>query len=365
LIPDKAAARVAGEIAVAIVKHRPLSLTETFIRAHAEKLPARVRLIDGLPLKAGSESRFDVEACSEMLRQARPDVVLAEYGKAGAHILESCRILSLPLVVHFHGVDAYHHDVLTQYGPVYKEMFAYSSRVIGVSRHMIATLQQLGADREKIAYVPYGVETSFFTPTVPSGNQLTFLSVARFAETKAPDLTIQAFCKALSSHPTARLRMIGDGPLLGECKTLTRRLGIESVVSFLGARRPVEVRNEMLRARAFVQHSVTTGKGDREGTPIAILEASACGLPVVSTRHAGIVDAVIERKTGLLGDERDVDQMSSHIAELCTNATLADNMGICGRSHIVSKYDIEQSIERLFEVLRAAVMEHRHRVAGT
>ena len=70
------------------------------------------------------------------------------------------------------------------------------------------------------------------------------------------------------------------------------------------------------QACAFVQHSVTTSYGDAEGMPNSILEAQAAGLPVVSTRHAGIVNSVVEDETGFLVDERDIDGMADRMCRL-------------------------------------------------
>ena len=90
-----------------------------------------------------------------------------------------------------------------------------------------------------------------------------------------------------------------DGPLMSECRRLAQVLGIEQSVTFLGAQAPAVVREEMRSVRCFVQHSVEAASGDCEGTPVAIIEAGATGLPVVATRHGGIPDVVIEGRVAL------------------------------------------------------------------
>jgi glycosyltransferase involved in cell wall biosynthesis len=93
-------------------------------------------------------------------------------------------------------------------------------------------------------------------------------------------------------------------------------------------------------SNVFIQHSVLTPSGDSEGTPVAILEASACGLAICSTRHAGILDAVIEGKTGLLVDEHDVEGMAYALKELATDIALTRSYGVAARKHMEEQYDV-------------------------
>jgi glycosyltransferase involved in cell wall biosynthesis len=110
----------------------------------------------------------------------------------------------------------------------------------------------------------------------------------------------------------------------------------------------------MREARVFVQHSVRTSGGDSEGTPVSILEAGATGLPVVSTRHAGIKDVVQHKSTGFLVEEGDVEGMAEYMLELGSKPSLAGSMGRQARQHIAQNFSLEENIRRLSEVLEAA-----------
>jgi glycosyltransferase involved in cell wall biosynthesis len=107
----------------------------------------------------------------------------------------------------------------------------------------------------------------------------------------------------------------------------------------------------MQKARAFVQHSVTAHDGDAEGTPNAVLEAGASGLPVVATRHAGIKDSVIEMKTGLLVDEGDIDGMAQHMIRLAKDSALAASLGKAARERILTEYSMDKSIQNLWAII--------------
>ena len=129
---------------------------------------------------------------------------------------------------------------------------------------------------------------------------------------KHPILRSWRLPKRIADHPDARLRMVGNGPLLSPCQDLAEALGLQHAITFLGEQPHEVIQAEMRNARCFVQHSIMAQDGNSEGLPNVILEAGASGLPVVSTRHAGIVDAVIEGETGLLVDEKDIAGMAVH-----------------------------------------------------
>ena len=136
--------------------------------------------------------------------------------------------------------------------------------------------------------------------------------------------------------------------------SLVRSWGIADRVSFPGALRHAEAPPLFAQARGFVQHSVTPSYGDAEGTPVAILEAGAAGLPVVSTRHAGITDAVLDGQTGLLVEERDVVGMKNCMRRLVEDEGLCRTMGEAARAHIRTHYSLRRHIECLQELIDTA-----------
>ena len=107
----------------------------------------------------------------------------------------------------------------------------------------------------------------------------------------------------------------------------------------------------MRQARAFVQHSVVAIDGDSEGTPVAILEAGAAGLPVVATRHGGIPDVVVPGETGLLIREGDVCAMAECMARLAADPELAARLGSAARSRIRAEFSMDKSLSSLFQIL--------------
>ncbi|MDP4992277.1 MAG: glycosyltransferase, partial [Marivita lacus] len=122
------------------------------------------------------------------------------------------------------------------------------------------------------------------------------------------------FAEATADLPGARLDFIGDGPLLEPTRALAQELGVADKLRFHGAQPHHTVRDRLMSTQFFLQHSVTARDGNTEGLPTAIQEAMACGCITVSTRHAGIPEAIDEGETGFLVAEHDADGFAKAIA---------------------------------------------------
>jgi colanic acid/amylovoran biosynthesis glycosyltransferase len=364
--------------AVYVVAVNPRDLELSFIRPHLERLPADtigvygyVPTIDGRPvLSDRALPRLARKAARLLQRRGwdeeitrgyavafdrRPAAVLAEFGPTAVRLVEPCRRTGLPLIAHFHGYDTSVRSVLDEHREGYQSVFRNAAAIIAVSRSMWTTLMEMGAPEERLHYCPYGVDCTVFHPGNPAAAPPTVLAVGRLVDKKGPHLTILAFAEVLKLNPRARLRMIGDGPLLGSCADLVSALRIEHAVTLLGHQPHHVIANEMRQARCFAQHSVQAWNGDSEGTPNTVLEAGASGLAVVSTRHAGIPDVVIEGETGYLVDERDLGGMARAMVRLLDDAHLAHRLGQAARHHIANAFAIERRVGQLWEIIDAAI----------
>jgi glycosyltransferase involved in cell wall biosynthesis len=285
--------------------------------------------------------------------------VVAEYGTTGAWLIPVCRAAGASLTVHFHGFDAFEKQTLKDYEAAYREVFASRARIVVVSREMEKQLISLGARAEQVFWNPCGVNLEQFRAADAGKNDPCFLAVGRFVEKKAPYLTLLAFARAAQEVPEARLEMVGDGPLRSVCEQMEAAMRSagqlrEGQVRFLGPRNSGEIAGLLRQARAFVQHSIRASNGDAEGTPVAILEAAATGLPVISTRHMGIPEAVVEGQTGWLGDELDVTAMAKAMIEAAQQPEEAARRGQQGREHIARNYNQPAQIEKLRRIAMEA-----------
>jgi glycosyltransferase involved in cell wall biosynthesis len=330
-------------IKLAILTKNQNAYSETFIQSQ-RKLPYCIKFyyggfvpynLDGQPGHSYQDKGMEGFGREETilydsLKNEQIDCVIVNFGTVAACSLNVIKALNLPMVVHFHGYDISNSHFLQQYIQGYCAVFDYARYVVGVSKKMVEDLIRIGCPAEKIVLTYYGASPAFLQ-TTPSYASRQFVSIGRFVQKKAPYLTIAAFKKVLERYPDARLVMVGDGELSETCHNLVKAWKMEENVCFKGILSPSEIVSLMEESIAFVQHSVTAGNGDSEGTPVAIMEASSAALPVIATKHAGIPDVVKDGETGFLVSELDIDGMSKAMISLIDSATLPRRMGIAGR----------------------------------
>jgi len=284
--------------------------------------------------------------------------VLAEFGTVSVRVMEACAAQGVPLVAHFHGYDASKHSTLAEYGDGYRRLFNVAAVLVVVSRDMAKQLEALGAPPGKIEYNPCSVDLETFYGAAPEQAPPKFLAMGRYVDKKAPHLTLLAFSRVLAACPEARLVMVGDGPLRCACEDLAQAMGISEAVQFVSFLPNLAIASLMRTMRGFVQHSVTARDGNTEGTPVAIMEAAASGLPIVSTRHAGIKNVVRHGQTGYLVEPGDIAAMASHWTELARDPELAQWLGRNGRAFIAdSPFERSRSIARLWEIIEKAISD--------
>ncbi|MDG1729366.1 MAG: glycosyltransferase [Algibacter sp.] len=287
------------------------------------------------------------------LKEQKINVILVEYGDHAFNLLYIIKASNLPVIVHFHGYDASRNKIIKNCNN-YKEVFQISNKVIAVSKIMQDKLKDLGCLESKIEYNPCAASIEF-SKLEPQFLKKQFIAIGRFTDKKAPYYTILAFKKVLKIHPDATLLMAGDGYLLNTCKNLIRYYQLEDSVKLLGIITPDKYRDLLKESLAFVQHSITAKDGDMEGTPVAILEASIAGLPVISTYHSGISDVIKHKETGLLCKEHDIIAMSNHMLQVLDNISLAKKMGAAGKINISNNFSLEQHINKLQNILESTV----------
>lgn len=132
-------------------------------------------------------------------------------------------------------------------------------------------------------------------------------------------------------------------------------LGLERVVQLHGPRDSAFVRGLLDRAHLFLLASGEAADGDAEGTPLALMEAQACGIPVVSTHHAGIPEVVLDGRSGLLVPEHDVLALADAVRTLVGDHESWPALGACRRDHVARTFDLTVCTEELLDVYARAL----------
>lgn len=356
--------------AAVIVDQKPNNYSETFIRNQIDYLKADMFFSNDFPhyikpsnYKNGPISmfKFFYHWFRNEIKHARIKykykkkgitITIAEYGKIGARVYPFFKRTGKSLIVEFRGHDAFNEDLLSRFCSDYPQLFSVAKFIIVKSEQMKSVLISLGAAEEKVVHIISGVHTIDFHDIQPKYDSKTVLAFGRFVEKKAPHLTILAFNKVLQKVPDAKLIIAGDGPLLGVTKQIAKSLGIESHISFPGILNHEELKEAMRNSCCFVQHSIKAANGDSEGTPNSLIEAGSAGLPIIATKHGGILDVVSHDEDGFLVEEGDIEKMADYVSELLLNPHKASHMGKMARGKMAKTCDIALSIkkyEQIFE----------------
>jgi glycosyltransferase involved in cell wall biosynthesis len=140
----------------------------------------------------------------------------------------------------------------------------------------------------------------------------TIVHFGRMRKYKSIDLVIRAFARVREALPSARLLVIGDGPERENLIRFARGLGLGESVEFPGAVSTSDLVGVLNRAHLFINAS------PKEGWGLTVIEANACGLPVVASRRPGLQDSVKDGETGYLVEYGDVEGFARRSIELLT-----------------------------------------------
>lgn len=196
-----------------------------------------------------------------------------------------------------------------------QKSFQRSFANIGVCTDLVEQMIELGADRAQSLTIRNGVDLARFSPLDPQAarqslglraEDLVLLSVGHLIERKGHHLAIEL----LLHQPNACLLVVGSGPLRGELEALARRLGVAERVRFEG-----QQPNERLQTY-YSAANVLVLASSFEGWANVLLEAMACGTPVVATRVNGTPEVVTQAVAGRMADVRDVPHLLAALRDL-------------------------------------------------
>lgn len=285
----------------------------------------------------------------------------AHFGPDGVSVMPLARRLRIPLIVTFHGGDCtvarhslwlsgklYNYHFLLREGKLKKDAALF----LAVSGFLRSRLLDRGYPDQKVRTHYIGVDTEKFKPAERAGDEPYILCVGRHVPKKGIDVLLRAFSRMTKKHQALSLLQVGSGPLTGTLKTLAHTLGIEARVRFLGAQPHDKVVELMRGARVFALPSQEARNGDSEALGIVFNEASACGVPVVATRHGGIPEAVLDGETGFLVPEKDDAALAEKLDLLLTDDALARRMSRRGREYVCEVFDLRRQtrvLERIYD----------------
>ncbi|MDQ3866413.1 MAG: glycosyltransferase [Actinomycetota bacterium] len=205
------------------------------------------------------------------------------------------------------------------------------------------------ASLRKVRVIRSGIDTSFFRPRESgrSSGRFRILCVGTLHEVKGQTYLIEA-CRLLADAGVDVVcELVGDGPDRAALMRQIEAAGLTGRVTLLGARTRHEVAESLALADVVATPSVPTKGGRREGIPVVLMEALACGLPVVASAISGIPELVEHERTGLLVPPGDPAGLAQALRRLHDDVALSRRLGAAGREKVVREYDAYGNAVRL------------------
>ena len=262
-----------------------------------------------------------------LMRRERVDVIHAHWLIPQGLIVALLQWLPgrrVPYVVTSHGADLYALKGRLLDG-IKRFVARRAAAATVVSSAMRERLAALGVPAAHIHVLPMGVDLSErFTPdpSVPR-SQHEILFVGRLVEKKGLRHLIAALPQVLEGVPDAFLTIVGFGPEEAALRQQVHTLGLQAKVHFLGAVAQTRLPALYRRAALFVAPFVQAESGDQEGLPVALMEAVACGCPVVAGDVAGIEDLLGRMKPYICVDARNAEMLASCICSRLIDSSTA------------------------------------------
>jgi glycosyltransferase involved in cell wall biosynthesis len=221
---------------------------------------------------------------------------------------------------------------------------------VAVSEAIRARALEWGLPSERVSMRYIGVNLNLFEQTgLPIERRSPrILFVGRLVEKKGGEYLVRAFAKVRAQVPTAELVMVGDGRLRGKLEALAAQLQVP--VNFAGVLSNEQVRQQLHLTRVLCLPSITAENGDAEGLGMVILEAQACGVPVVTSARGGAREGIIDGRSGYAFEEKDVDGLSEHLLRLLRDDALAASMSKAARRNIEANFELSSCTGKLEEL---------------
>jgi colanic acid/amylovoran biosynthesis glycosyltransferase len=295
---------------------------------------------------------YEAVAC---LSRGPYDVVHCHFGPNGLRglMLRDIGALQGRLVTSFYGYDLSNY-VRNRGRGCYSPLFSKGDLFLALSESMRRTLIELGCPEEKILVHHLGVDLNKFRSALmrSNGGAVKILTIARLVQKKGIEYGIRAVAQLANAGRPVKYTIAGDGPLHDQLQRLIRDLGMSSVVKLEGWRRRPEVAELLADADILLAPSVTADDGDQEGTPVALMEAMAAGVAVISTHHSGIPEVIENGVSGFVVPVRSVDALSERLRYLIEHPQVRLHIGEAGRAAVQRKFDIGKLNDRLVQIYR-------------
>jgi len=287
--------------------------------------------------------------------------ILCQYGIEAVKVMDTLQDINLPLFVHFHGFDATF-DLRSHTQPEKKSFDDdYPKRLkdlsqiavfIANSKFTKNALVSAGINPDRIVVKYLGVPLPENIRIHKKTDDIQIFQLGRLIDFKSPDRTIKAFELARMKGLNGQLIIAGDGPLRTTCELLRERSPYKDSIDFLGFVSWQEAQQLLLKSDIYTQHNIYGEISHQsEALGVSVLEAMSYALPVVGTRHGGVVETVVDGETGILNDPGDVEAQANAFLRLADDPLLRKKMGNAGRERVAKQFSLEKEAKELKRIM--------------
>lgn len=291
-----------------------------------------------------------------LAKKLRPDVVNVHYATGYGTLARAIR--GVPVVLNVWGSDVFEFpDTSPVHRWILRRNIRHASTVVSTSHVMARRTKAICPWISEPIVVPFGVDTALFKPLRKEGIATVVGTVKTLAPKYGIDTLIHAFKRTLESDTSGdlQLRIVGDGPDRAVLEALTIACGIAERSAFIGAVPHGQVPKELSKLDVYVALSRTHS----ESFGVAVIEASACGIPVVVSNVGGLPEVVEEGVTGFVVPPNDPERASHAIKVLLSAPELRRTMGLAGRVRVEREYEWGACVGRMIAVLQRTITPHQ------
>jgi colanic acid/amylovoran biosynthesis glycosyltransferase len=302
--------------------------------------------------------RGEYQNLTSILERRGADLMHIYFGHTGVHLLPFIEQWNKPCVVSFHGADVALKPEIGNYPAKLRCLFDAVPLILARSQSLADRLAQFGCPPEKLRINRTGVPLEnfpFIDRQLPKDGRWRVVQACRLIPKKGVATALRAFAIFQRDNPFSEFLIAGKGPLQPELEMLAAGLGISQHVRFVGFLSQSKLMELYASSHIFVHPSETPPDQNQEGIPNSILEAMATGLPVISTNHGGIPEAVEQDRTGWLVPEEDHGGLAHAMQRLTRSPGLYRQMAKRARQVVFERFEQREQIRMLESFYEEAI----------
>lgn len=311
-----------------------------------------------LPFLCASEFLYSLA----VFKKTKPDIIHAHWSLPQGLIgIIAKRIFKIPCVTSIHGSDVY--GLRSAFFKALNTVVIRNSDICTANSMATARIARKVCGNDNVNVLPMGVDTEYFSKIhdVASLKRKfkiegpVILFVGRLIDWKGTAYLINAMPETLQRFPTAKALIIGSGPQKDELVGLAETLALQEHVIFIDEVPQEELVAFYSMADIFVLPSIVNENGETEGLGVVLLEAMACGLPVIGCNVGGIPDIIRNDVTGLLARQKDPGDLAEKIIQMLSDKVLRNKVIQNGLDLIERKFSWEAISDKFIEVYNSVL----------